>query len=161
MPLGLAGGMPPGLAGGRTGLGALSQRSAAPRDSPDLHSVLAGPAVLSLAAEHGVHAKTPSEAVETAGAAFIAALAQRVALAAATVVAVLDPSLIVLTGAVGRAGGTRLRDAAAVVMRANGPLEAAIATSGVTDDPVLLGALDAGLDRLRDDLIQSVHDTRP
>jgi hypothetical protein len=46
-------------------------------------------------------------------------------------------------------------------MRANGPLEAAIATSGVTDDPVLLGALDAGLERLRDDLIQSVHDTRP
>lgn len=161
MPLGLTSGMPLGLAGGRTGLDALSQRSAAPRDSPDLHSVLAGPAVLSLAAEHGVHAKTPSEAVETAGAAFIAALAQRVALAAATVVAVLDPSLIVLTGAVGRAGGTRLRDAAAVVMRANGPLEAAIATSGVTDDPVLLGALDAGLERLRDDLIQSVHDTRP
>jgi predicted NBD/HSP70 family sugar kinase len=161
MPLGLAGGLPLGLAGGRTGLGALSQRSAAPRDSPDLHSVLAGPAVLALAAEHGVHAKTPAEAVETAGAAFIAALAQRVALAAATVVAVLDPSLIVLAGAVGRAGGTRLRDAAAVVMRANGPLEAAIATSGVTDDPVLLGALDAGLERLRDDLIQSVHDTRP
>jgi hypothetical protein len=46
-------------------------------------------------------------------------------------------------------------------MRANGPLEAAIATSGVSDDPVLLGAIDAGLDRLRNDLIQSVHDARP
>ena len=153
--------MPLGLVGGRTGVNAPSQRSAAPRDSPDLHSVLSGPAVLFLAAEHGVHARTPAEAVATGGAAFIAALAQRVALAAATVVAVLDPSLVVLAGAVGRAGGARLRDAAAVVMRANGPLEAAIATSGVSDDPVLLGAIDAGLDRLRNDLIQSVHDARP
>ncbi|HEY7177427.1 MAG TPA: XylR family transcriptional regulator, partial [Micromonosporaceae bacterium] len=89
---------------------------------------------------------------------FIAALAQRVAVAAATVVAVLDPSLIVLAGTVGRAGGDRLRDATTVALRATGPLDTTIATTGVTDDPVLLGAIDAGLERVREDLIRSVHE---
>jgi len=139
--------MPLGLPGARTLL----------RDAPDLHSVLAGPAVVALAAQHGVRATDPAAAVKAGGAAFLAALAQRVAIAAATVVAVLDPSLIVLAGTVGRAGGDRLRDATTVALRASGPLEATIATTGVTDDPVLLGAIDAGLERVREDLIRSVQ----
>jgi predicted NBD/HSP70 family sugar kinase len=142
--------MPLGLPGTRS----------AQRDAPDLDGVLAGPAVMTLAAEHGVRAGSPARAVETGGAAFIAALAQRVAVAAATVVAVLDPSLIVLAGAVGKAGGARLRDATAIALRASGPLETAIATTSVHDDPVLLGSIDAGLERVREDLIRSIHDTR-
>jgi predicted NBD/HSP70 family sugar kinase len=142
--------MPLGLPGTRS----------AQRDAPDLDGVLAGPAVMTLAAEHGVRADSPARAVETGGAAFIAALAQRVAVAAATVVAVLDPSLIVLAGAVGKAGGARLRDATAIALRASGPLETAIATTSVHDDPVLLGSMDAGLERVREDLIRSIHDTR-
>jgi len=129
-------------------------------EEPDLDGVLAGPAVMKLAAELGVRAGSPARAVELGGAAFIAALAQRVAVAAATVVAVLDPSLIVLAGAVGKAGGTRLRDAAAIALHANGPLETAIATTGVNDDPVLLGSMDAGLERVREDLLRSIHDTQ-
>jgi predicted NBD/HSP70 family sugar kinase len=123
----------------------------------DLHSVLSGPAVLQLAEAHGVVAATAADAVTQGGAAFIAALAQRVAVAAATVVAVLDPALIVLTGEIGRAGGTRLRDAVAVAMRATGPLEAEIATTSLPDDAVLLGALDAGLRAVRDSLIDSLR----
>jgi predicted NBD/HSP70 family sugar kinase len=140
--------MPMGLPAQRTATG----------DAPDLHGVLAGPAVLALAADHGVRAESPAGAVEAGGVDFLAALAERVAMVAATVVAVLDPALIVLAGAVGRAGGDRLCDAVTAAMHANGPLEAAIETTGVTDDPVLLGALDAGLERIREDLIQSVHD---
>lgn len=137
----------------------LPNQRAAHREAPDLHSILAGPAVLALAADHGIIADTPQAAVTAGGAAFVAALAQRVAVAAATVVAVLDPALVVLAGAVGRAGGTRLRDAVAVAMHATGPLEAEIATSSLVDDAVLLGALDAGMEAVREDLIREVHDT--
>ncbi len=90
---------------------------------------------------------------------FIAALAQRVAVAAAAVAAVLDPSLVVLAGAVAQAGGSRLRDAVAIAMRAAAPLEAEIATTTIADDAVLLGALDAGLAAVHEDLIRAVGDT--
>jgi predicted NBD/HSP70 family sugar kinase len=134
-------------------------RDAAATDAPDLDSVLAGPAVLALSAAHGIRADSLEAAVAEGDSAFIAALADRIALAAATVVAVLDPSLVVLTGAVGRAGGARLRDAASVALRATGPFEATIASTGVADDPVLVGALDAGLDAVRDTLIRSFHES--
>jgi predicted NBD/HSP70 family sugar kinase len=137
----------------------LPNQRAAHKEAPDLHSILAGPAVLALAQAHGVMAETPAAAVTASGAAFIAALAQRVAVAAATVVAVLDPALVILAGAVGRAGGTRLRDAVAVAMHATGPLNADIATSSLTDDAVLLGALDAGMDAVREALIREVHES--
>jgi predicted NBD/HSP70 family sugar kinase len=123
----------------------------------DLDSVLAGSAVLALAKAHGVVAATPEEAVAAGGAAFIAALAQRVAIAAAAVIAVLDPTLVVLAGAIAQAGGSRLRDAVAVAIRAAAPLEAQIATTSLADDAVLLGALDASLDVVREDLIRAVH----
>lgn len=128
------------------------------QDPPDLDSILGGPAVIALATSHGIAASSPEEAVAKGGAAFIAALAQRVALGAAAVVAVLDPALIVLAGAVAQAGGARLRDAVAVAMRAAAPLEAEIATTSLADNAVLLGALDAGLSMVREDLIRAIHD---
>jgi predicted NBD/HSP70 family sugar kinase len=127
-------------------------------ETNDLDGVLAGPAVMALAASHGVLGSTPRSVVESGGAAFIAALAQRVAIAAAAVVAVLDPDLIVLAGAVGQAGGPRLRDAVAIALRSASPLEAPIATTALADDAVLLGALDAGLAAVRDDLIRATQD---
>ena len=139
-------------------LGLPTQRSGA--EAPDLHSILAGDAVLALALAHGIAADTPAQAVAKGGAAFIAALAQRVAVAAAAVAAVLDPALVVLAGAIAQAGGTRLRDAVAIAMRAAAPLEAEIATTSLDDDAVLLGALDAGLAAVHEDLIRAVGETR-
>ena len=138
-------------------LGLPTQRSGA--QAPDLDTILAGSAVLALAAAHGITADTPAAAVAGGGAAFIAALAQRVAVAAAAVAAVLDPSLVVLAGAVAQAGGSRLRDAVAIAMRAAAPLEAEIATTSLADDAVLLGALDAGLAAVHEDLIRAVGET--
>jgi len=137
-------------------LGLPARRAGDP--APDLDSILAGAAVLALAEAHGITANTPDEAVRQGGAAFIAALAQRVAVGVAAVVAVLDPALVVLAGAVAQAGGSRLRDAVAVAIRAAAPLEAEIATTSLADDAVLLGALDAALDVVREDLIRAVHD---
>jgi predicted NBD/HSP70 family sugar kinase len=139
--------MPLGLPSARTG-----------DDAPDLDTILAGDAVLALAKAHGIVADTPEAAVEKGGAAFIAALAQRVAVGVAAVAAVLDPTLVVLAGAVAQAGGSRLRDAVAVAIRAAAPLEVEVATTSLADDAVLLGALDSGLAIVREDLIQAVHE---
>ena len=76
----------------------------------------------------------------------------------AVVVSVLDPALVVLAGEVGQAGGTALRDAVSAATRVASPLETEIAVTGLTDDAVLLGALDAALAGVREELIRNLHD---
>jgi len=136
----------------------------------DFHELVAGRAVLGLAEEHGLTARTPAEALATAAAAvaaggtgayaataFLTALADRIAVGLAAVVAVLDPPLVVLGGDLGQAGGTALADAVAVAMRRVAPLETTIAPTSIDDDAVLLGGLEAGLAAVREALIASVH----
>src|SRR5204863_37963 len=90
---------------------------------------------------------------------FFTALADRVSVGLAAVVAVLDPPLVVLAGQVAQAGGLALRDAVTAAMVRAAPLETTIAVTAITDDAVLLGALDAGLAAVREALIASVHET--
>ncbi len=101
----LCGGHPPDWTGG----------------SGDLQDLLGGDAVRALAADCGIAAATPGDAVSAAVAGgvdqFLERLAHRIAFALATVVAVLDPPLVVLAGEVAQAGGARLRDAVAVAMQ--------------------------------------------
>jgi predicted NBD/HSP70 family sugar kinase len=139
--------------------------------APDLDSILAGAAVLELAAAHRDPAdtagrtgsvmsagKTLELAVSSGNDRFIEALAERIAVAATAVAAVLDPSLIVLGGAVAQAGGGRLRDAVVAAIHAAAPIDAEIATTGLAEDAVLLGAIDASLESVREVLIQAAHD---
>jgi predicted NBD/HSP70 family sugar kinase/DNA-binding transcriptional ArsR family regulator len=136
----------------------------------DFHELVAGRAVLALAEEHGLSARTPAEALATAAetvatgatgadaaTAFLTAVADRIAVGLAAVVAVLDPPLVVLGGDLGQAGGPALRDAVAAAMSKAAPLETAIATTSIDDDAVLLGGLEAGLAAVREALIASVH----
>ncbi len=123
----------------------------------DLHDAVGGRAVLALAREHGITARTPGEAVRKAGAAMLTELARRIAIGLAAVIAVLDPPLVVLAGEVGQAGGPALRDAVQAATRKVGPLDTEIATTGVSDDAVLLGALDAALAAVRDELIHTIR----
>lgn len=125
-------------------------------DGPaDLQDLLGGPAVAELAASFGVTARTGEAAVVEAlpfnG--FRTELARRIGYALSTVVAVLDPPLVVLAGRVAQAGGAALRDA--VVNAQTGP-QVKIATTTVVDDAVLLGGLAAGQEALRDSLITSL-----
>ncbi len=127
-----------------------------------LQDLVGGPAVLALAGEHGIPGATPPEAVaaamarpETSGA-FLAELADRVSVGLAAVIAVLDPSLVVLAGQVGRAGGETLRTAVGDAMRRYVPLDSTIAVTTITDDAVLLGALDAGLTAIRESLLSRI-----
>jgi predicted NBD/HSP70 family sugar kinase len=122
----------------------------------DLHDAVGGRAVLALAREHGVAARTPGEAVSQGGPAMLAELAGRIAVGLAAVVAVLDPPLVVLAGEVGQAGGRALRDAVHAATRVASPLDTEIAITGISDDAVLLGALDAALAAIRDELIHTI-----
>ncbi len=127
-----------------------------------LQDMVGGPAVLALAREHGVPGDTPPDVVacaaaapETSGA-FFTELADRVSVGLATVIAVLDPPLVVLAGQVAQAGGEVLRAAVAGAMHHHAPLEAPIAVTTITDDAVLLGALDAGMTAIRESLLTRI-----
>jgi predicted NBD/HSP70 family sugar kinase len=134
----------------------------------DLQDLIGGPAVLALAAEFGIDAASPAEAMRAAVADDVAPvverLAERIAFAMATVIAVLDPPLVVLAGEVAQAGGARLRDAVAAAVHPSTPApfpgltegDVEIAVTAVDDDAVLLGGLDAGRTALHESLISSL-----
>ena len=130
-----------------------------------LQDLVGGAAVLALAREHGIGGGTPPEAVARAAeqpeasGPFFAELADRVAVGLAAVIAVLDPSLVVLAGQVGQAGGETLRAAVAEAMHRHAPLESAIAVTPITEDAVLLGALDTGLTAIRESLLTRINDS--
>jgi len=69
------------------------------------------------------------------------AIARDVALAAAAVVAILDPGLIVLTGALGRDGGDDLAAAVAAALAEMSPWASEVLPTSLTGDAVLRGAI--------------------
>jgi predicted NBD/HSP70 family sugar kinase len=131
----------------------------------DLQYLVGGGAVLDLAHDNGIAGDTPVEAVTNAAAdpdaagEFFAVLADRISVGLAAVIAVLDPSLVVLAGQVGQAGGETLRAAVDQALIRAAPLESTIAVTAIDDDAVLLGALDAGLTVVRESLIASIRDS--
>ncbi|HEY2948679.1 MAG TPA: ROK family transcriptional regulator [Micromonosporaceae bacterium] len=131
----------------------------------DLHDLVGGQAVQALAAAHGLRTAGAADAVAAAVASgadeFLSALADRIAVGIAAVAAVLDPPLVVLAGDVAQAGGDALRDAVVAALRATTPLDTPIAVTGVTDDAVLLGALDCGVRAVRETLVGTLRDAIP
>jgi predicted NBD/HSP70 family sugar kinase len=125
----------------------------------DFHDLVSGQAVRELARRHGIEAATGHGAVSTAAGlgnaarGFMDELAIRIAVGLAAVIAVLDPPLVVLAGDVGQAGGPPLAAAVMAALRKLSVLETSVAATAVTDDAVLLGALDAGLGKVRATLL--------
>jgi predicted NBD/HSP70 family sugar kinase len=157
------------LRGARGGAGEIGYMPmfASPKQGEEtvaLQQLVGGPAVLALARTHGVAGDTPAEAVANAAAdpdgagPFLAVLAERVSVAIAAVVAVLDPALVVLAGQVSQAGGEVLRDAVSRAMGRTTPLETSIEVTAIDDDAVLLGGLDAGLAEVRQALLDGIRD---
>ncbi|WP_172384524.1 ROK family transcriptional regulator [Streptomyces sp. MNP-20] len=126
------------------------------------HTLAGSGAVADLAADHGLKAEPePGElpaaalvrhAVETDHAAFLAALADRVAIGAASVAAVLDPGCVVLGGELGRAGGAALADRVARRVAAMSPLRTEVRASALGGAAVLRGALLTARDAAQDEL---------
>lgn len=116
-------------------------------------------AVMALARAHGLAGDDLEKLLaEDAGAdrvarsAFLRDLARRVALAVAGVVSVVDPELVVLTGDIGRAGGSPLCDLVAEELGELVLPRPAIRPSLVTGNPVRSGALRLALAGARDEV---------
>jgi predicted NBD/HSP70 family sugar kinase len=121
-------------------------------------------AVRAVAREHGFRAANASDAVRAAIAAGTACgpvldeLARRLALGVVGVSVVLDPSLVVLAGDIGQAGGTALAQRVQHEVAAIAPVSPRVVASEVPDEPVLQGALLTGLEAVREEVFGSTTD---
>ncbi|WP_189175880.1 ROK family transcriptional regulator [Streptomyces lasiicapitis] len=126
------------------------------------HSLAGSAAVEDLAADHGLkEPPAPHElpaaalvrrAVEEGHAAFLDALADRVAIGAASVAAVLDPGCVVLGGELGRAGGEVLAGRVGERVAAMSPLRTEVRASALGGAAVLRGALLTARDAAQEEL---------
>ncbi|MFI5975822.1 ROK family transcriptional regulator [Streptomyces sp. NPDC051452] len=138
-----------------------------------LHSLTGAAAIASLAAECGLPAPTAADGTGVAAVVrnavtaqaraarpteapaaqrFLGTLADRIAVGAASVVAVLDPGCVVLGGEIGRAGGETLAGLVARRLRRMSPLPTEVRPSGLGGTAVLRGALLTARDRAQDEL---------
>ena len=124
---------------------------------------LAGaPAVLALAREHGISARTAPEAVAAAVAAaragdpvVLTALARRLATGLAAIVAVVDPELVLLSGNIPLAGGEELRSLVQEELTGLAVPRPQLALSTVPGSPVVVGATLAALATARESVFST------
>ncbi|MET8686705.1 ROK family transcriptional regulator [Streptomyces sp. NPDC004732] len=122
------------------------------------HSLACAAALRELGAEHGIlepgmsGADVVRRAVETGEGAFLDAVADRVAVGAAAMAAILDPGCVVLGGEVGRAGGAELAARVTDRVTAMSPLRTEVRAGRLGGAAVLRGALLAARDAAQDEL---------
>ncbi|MEU9789294.1 ROK family transcriptional regulator [Streptomyces sparsogenes] len=125
--------------------------AARPDAGGGFQKLVGSPAVVELAREHGIEAPTAPEALATAlrtpgaGDAVLTELARRLATGLASVVAVVDPELVVLSGQVAQAGGERLRELVEAEMTGLALPRPLLRISAIEGDPILIGALQTAL----------------
>jgi len=137
------------IRGARGGAGEIGYMPTGP--DGDFQDLVGGAAIRALARDHGIDADRAATAATDER--LHAPLASRVAVGIAAVVAVLDPAMVVLAGEVGQAGGTALAEAVGAALRELSVLDTEIAATGLTEDAVLLGALDTTLTAVRTALL--------
>ncbi|WP_042402595.1 ROK family transcriptional regulator [Streptacidiphilus carbonis] len=128
------------------------------RENAGGFQMLAGaPAVLALAKEQAIAARTAPEAVskaaEAAGQgddAMLAELARRLATGLAAIVAVVDPELVLLSGDIPQAGGERLRFLVQEELTGLAVSRPRLGISTVEGSPVVVGALQSALATARE-----------
>ncbi|MFG2028248.1 ROK family transcriptional regulator [Streptomyces sp. NPDC048825] len=131
------------------------------------HSLAGAAAIVELAEQHGVvappspqepHAaalvRAAASGVPASGAAdhFLDALADRVAIGAASVIAVLDPGCVVLAGEIGQAGGEALAGRVQERLTRLSPLPTEVRASSLGGGAVLRGALLMAREGAQDEL---------
>jgi predicted NBD/HSP70 family sugar kinase len=122
-----------------------------------------GKQVLALARSLGLRAGTPQAAVAVAlrtpgpGDTLIQQLGERLALGLASMVAVVDPALVVLAGAVPCAGGERLLDVVRTELADLTVPRPSVELSAVPHDPVLTGALHTALVATREHVFDTLQ----
>ncbi|WP_432037985.1 ROK family transcriptional regulator [Streptomyces cucumeris] len=135
--------------------------AARPDAGGGFQQLVGSPAVLRLAQEHGIEAPTAAKALAAAahtpgaGDAVLTELAGRLATGLASVIAVVDPELVVLSGGIAQAGGERLRELVEAGLTGLALPRPDIRISALDGDPILLGALRQALTDAR----RTVFDT--
>ncbi|MFE2552770.1 ROK family transcriptional regulator [Streptomyces sp. NPDC059355] len=116
------------------------------------HALVGRDAVAALAAEHGWTGPVDEAVSGAAGEPFLEALAERLALGAAAVAAVLDPGCLVLAGELGHAGGPALASAVARRLTTLTPVPMEVRATALGDSAVLTGARLAAREAAQADL---------
>ncbi|MBC9727059.1 ROK family transcriptional regulator [Streptomyces sp. TRM68367] len=111
-----------------------------------------GPPGVSRAVPVPPDALAPAPPTARQAARFLDALADRITVGVASVVAILDPGCVVLGGEVGQAGGEELASRVAARIRRMSPLPTEVRPSALGGAAVLRGALLTARDRAQDDL---------
>ena len=125
---------------------------------PAFQQTISEAAVRELAASAGFPRATAAEAVAAvvaggaAGDAVLDELARRIAVGVVAVAVVIDPSLVVIAGDVGSAGGAALASRVQEHVARLAPVTPRVVATGVPDEPVLQGALLTGLDAAREEV---------
>ncbi|MCX4777076.1 ROK family transcriptional regulator [Streptomyces sp. NBC_01264] len=104
------------------------------------HQLAGRTGVTALAAAHGYDGPVEEAVAGAAGPEFLDALADRLALGAAAVAAILDPGCVVLGGELGRAGGPALAARVARRLTALSPVPTEVRAGALGDTAVLTGA---------------------
>ncbi|MFD2764457.1 ROK family transcriptional regulator [Micromonospora eburnea] len=136
-------------------------RDVTKRAKPAFQQLAGADAVRAVAVEHGFAAGGAAEAVRaaiaagTAGGPMLDELARRLALGVASTCVVLDPPLVVLAGEVGQAGGAALADRVQHEVAAITLVRPRVVATGLTEEPILRGALRTALDAVRDEVFGS------
>ena len=136
-------------------------RDVSKRAKPAFQQLAGADAVRAVAAEHGFAEAGAAEAVcaaiaaGTAGGPMLDELARRLALGVASTCVVLDPPLVVLAGEVGQAGGAALAERVQHEVAAITLVRPRVVTTGLTEEPILRGALRTALDAVRDEVFGS------
>jgi predicted NBD/HSP70 family sugar kinase len=141
--------------------GATVSRDPSRKAKGGFQQIAGADAVRTMAREHNFRGVTPADAIRaaiaagTAGGPVMDELARRLALGVTSVCVVLDPSLVVLAGDIGEAGGAALAQRIQGEVAAIAPVSPRVVVTGVTDDPVLRGALQTGLHAARAELFEA------
>jgi predicted NBD/HSP70 family sugar kinase len=129
---------------------------------PAYQKTISEEAVRELAAQHGFDAPTATQAVAAVvasgekGEPVLEELARRVALGVVAVAVVLDPSLVVIAGDVGGAGGDDLAARVQEHVARLAPVTPRVVATGIAGEPVLQGALLTGLDGAREEVFGAI-----
>jgi predicted NBD/HSP70 family sugar kinase len=126
-------------------------------------NIAGAPAVLKLARAKGFPGSDATAALRRAagsgpvGTPFLEELAERLAVGLAPVVAVLDPELIVLTGAMLQAGGETLRALMTAALHEIVIPRPRLVLSEVVEEPVLAGAIESALAQTKQELFDNTR----
>ena len=160
----LGGAVHRGAAGGAGEIGYLPVPKVAAGIDPaatDLQDLIGGSAVIDIARRHGIEGTDAKSIADSMvghphRAAVLAELAPRIALGVVPILAILDPEVIVLGGPIGLAGGDALAELVRVEIERDHPWRPFITGSAVARHPVLRGAREMLMHRVREVLFTEI-----